>query len=126
MIAVSLISLVLIVAIFSVPLLSVAGVWLGARRLSGRPELPRLVARVGYAFATVGALVIVGGTVAGVLRSMGSVSSEIDGPSQKARLLGESISEAMNCGALGFLVAVVGAVWLGLWAWRFRRAESRP
>lgn len=122
----SLVSLVLIVAILGVPLLSIVGVWLGARRLRRRTDVPRFVPRVAYVFATVSALVIVVGTVAGVLRSMGSASSESDGPSQKARVLGEGISEAMNCGALGFLGAVVGAMWLGLWAWRFRRAESRP
>jgi len=27
----------------------------------------------------------------------------------------------MNCGALGFLVAVGGAIWLAFWAWRWRR-----
>ena len=109
----SLVSLVLAAAIFTVPAISVVGVWLGARRLHRRAEVPRFVASVGYALAAGAGLIIVGGSVSGVLRSMGAVSSEIDGPSQKARLLGENISEAMNCGALGFLVAVVGAVWLG-------------
>ena len=125
---VSLVSLVLAAAIFTVPALCAVGVWFGARRLGRRPGLPRLVPRVAYAFAAGAGVIIVGGSVSGILRSMGgvSMSDESGGPSQKARILAEGISEAMNCGALGFLIAIVGAVWLGFWAWRFRRVDPRP
>jgi hypothetical protein len=123
--AVSLVSLVLAATIFTVPAFSVLGVWLGARSLSRRSGVPRLVPRVAYTFAAGAGLIVIGGSVSGVLRSMGAVSGDSGGPSQKARMLGEGISEAMNCGALGFLVAVVGAMWLGFWAWRSGRVAPR-
>jgi hypothetical protein len=41
-------------------------------------------------------------------------------PSQKARILAEAISEAMNCIALALLVVFVGAGWIGFWKWRRR------
>ena len=46
-------------------------------------------------------------------------------PSQKARILAESISELMNCGAFGFLAAIAaGALW-GVARWRIRRLEAK-
>jgi hypothetical protein len=48
---------------------------------------------------------------------------EIDDPdpSQKAKILAESISELMNCGAFGFLAALAaGALW-AIARWRIRR-----
>jgi hypothetical protein len=47
-------------------------------------------------------------------------------PSQKARILAESISELMNCGAFGLLAALVaGALW-AIARWRIRRLEAKP
>lgn len=46
-------------------------------------------------------------------------------PSQKARILAESISESINCGAFGLLAALVaGALW-AFAGWRIRRLEAK-
>jgi biopolymer transport protein ExbB len=43
-------------------------------------------------------------TVVGLVQAFGAVGGESVDPSQKARLLAEGISEAMNCTAFGLLV----------------------
>jgi len=46
-------------------------------------------------------------------------------PSQNARILAESISELMNCGAFGLLAALgAGALW-AIARWRIRRLEAK-
>ena len=50
------------------------------------------------------------GTVSGLITSFGAVSGESVDPSQKARILAEGISEAMNCTAFGLIVAIIGLV----------------
>ena len=47
-----------------------------------------------------------GGTLFGLAKAFGAVGSEIVDPSQKARVLAEGISEAMNCTAFGLLVGL--------------------
>jgi hypothetical protein len=68
------------------------------------------------------ALVLALGVVRGALVSVGDVSGETLGPGQNARLLAEGISEATNWGALGFLITVVAALWLGVCSWKWRGA----
>ena len=46
------------------------------------------------------------GTVAGLVKTFGAVGGESVDPSQKARILAEGISEAMNCTAFGIVVWV--------------------
>jgi hypothetical protein len=63
-------------------------------------------------------LSVLAGAGCGVLRASGAVGAPVD-PSQKARLLAEGISEAMNCtafGVIGFFVPLVAALALGLTA----------
>jgi biopolymer transport protein ExbB/TolQ len=50
------------------------------------------------------------GTVSGLITSFGAVSGESVDPSQKARILAEGISEAMNCTAFGLIVAIMALV----------------
>ncbi len=50
------------------------------------------------------------GTVSGLIVSFGAVSGESVDPSQKARILAEGISEAMNCTAFGLIVAIIGLI----------------
>jgi hypothetical protein len=46
-------------------------------------------------------------------------------PSQKMRILAESIAELMNCGAFGLLAAVAaGALW-AIARWRIRRRDAK-
>jgi Na+/proline symporter len=121
MATVSLIWWAIVAGILFVPAVSVVAVWLWARRLGRRPELPRFASWVGYVLATIGAAVVVVGVGSGLIRSLGAVSGESVEPSQKARALAEGISEAMNSGACGFLLAVVAAIWLGFCCWKWRQ-----
>jgi hypothetical protein len=50
-------------------------------------------------------------------------STGID-PSQKARVLGETISEMMNCGAFASLVALPSAILWAIALWRLRRRDG--
>jgi len=122
----SLTSWALLAAILLVPPVSVVGVSIWARRMSRRPEVPRFVSWVAYVFAVPAALAIVFGTGCGVVTSLGAGSGESTEPSQKARALAEGISEFMNCGALGFLIAIVTALWLLFCTWRWRRRSAPP
>jgi biopolymer transport protein ExbB len=47
------------------------------------------------------------GTIIGLIRAFGAVGGESVDPSQKARILAEGISEAMNCTAFGLISAIV-------------------
>jgi len=63
-----------------------------------------------------GTLVLFGafGTLAGLVKAFGAVGGESVDPSQKARVLAEGISEAMNCTAFGILLGVPSSVALAL------------
>src|SRR4029079_19556157 len=50
------------------------------------------------------------GTVSGLITSFGAVAGESVDPSQKARVLAQGISEAMNCTAFGLAVAIIGLI----------------
>lgn len=50
------------------------------------------------------------GTMIGIIKAIGAVGGESIDPSQKARILAEGISEAMNCTAFGVLVWVPSVV----------------
>src|SRR5262249_61049016 len=50
------------------------------------------------------------GTTTGLIKSFGAVGGESVDPSQKARILAEGISEAMNCTAFGLMVAIIGLI----------------
>jgi phosphate/sulfate permease len=69
---------------------------------------------------TLGTLILASSMVTCFRVSGGTLAGERVGPSQKSRMLAEGISEAMNCGALVFLVAIVAAIWLAFWSWRSR------
>jgi hypothetical protein len=64
----------------------------------------------------VGALVLFGalGTLAGLVKAFGAVGGESVDPSQKARILAEGISEAMNCTAFGILFGLPSSIALAL------------
>jgi biopolymer transport protein ExbB/TolQ len=50
------------------------------------------------------------GTVSGLITAIGAVSGESVDPSQKARILAQGISEAMNCTAFGLIVAIMALI----------------
>jgi biopolymer transport protein ExbB/TolQ len=78
-------------------------VWKNKERASLAAKLVVLLAVAG---ATYGAL----GTVVGMLSVYGAIGGQSVDPSQKARVLAEGISEAMNCTAFALLVWVPSIV----------------
>jgi hypothetical protein len=76
---------------------------------------------IAYGLTGLAGLAIVGGVVSGVMTAIGPArSDDRSDVSGRARFLAEGISEAMNCSALGLIVAVVGIVWAVFWNWRGR------
>jgi biopolymer transport protein ExbB len=75
-------------------------------------ELPKISARTGYLalLSNIAMLSALLGTVAGLIKSFGSVSGDSVDPSQKATILAQGISEALNCTAFGLIVAIIGLV----------------
>lgn len=89
--------------------LVVASVVWTVRLWRRRKQVPGAARVVLYVAA--GALVFGGlGTLLGLIKAFGSVGGESVDPSQKARILAEGISEAMNCTAFGLLVWMVSAL----------------
>ncbi len=83
-------------------------------------EVPLISKRVGYLalFANLAMLSGLLGTIVGLIKAFAAVGVESVDASQKARLLAEGISEAMNCTAFGLLTAIVALVgYAGLTAW---------
>ena len=75
-------------------------------------EIPRIAKRTGYLALLANLAMLSGllGTVSGLIRSFGAVSGESVDPSQKARILAQGISEAMNCTAFGLIIALLSLI----------------
>jgi biopolymer transport protein ExbB len=75
-------------------------------------EIPKIAKRTGYLALLANLAMLSGllGTVSGLIQSFGAVSGEGVDPSQKARILAEGISEAMNCTAFGLIVAIIALI----------------
>src|SRR3982750_288185 len=75
-------------------------------------EMPKIAKRTGFLalFANLAVLSGLFGTIVGLIKSFGAVGGESVDPSQKARILAEGISEAMNCTAFGLIVAIIGLI----------------
>jgi len=75
-------------------------------------EVPKIAHRTGYLALLSNLAMLSGllGTISGLIKSFGAVGGESVDPSQKARILAEGISEAMNCTAFGLMVAIVGLI----------------
>nr|PZN22926.1 MAG: MotA/TolQ/ExbB proton channel family protein [Pseudomonadota bacterium] len=75
-------------------------------------EMPRINKRTGFLalFANLAMLSGLFGTIVGLIKAFGAVGGESVDPSQKARILAEGISEAMNCTAFGLLAAITALV----------------
>jgi biopolymer transport protein ExbB/TolQ len=72
-------------------------------------EMPKIAKRTGFLalFANLAMLCGLFGTIVGLIKAFGAVGGESVDPSQKARILAEGISEAMNCTAFGLMAAIV-------------------
>jgi hypothetical protein len=112
---------VFLALIVLLPPLSVMGAVVAAGRMSVGAGIPKFAVWVAYGLTGLAGLVIAGGLVSGVITAIAPARLD-DGSdvSQRARFLAEGISEAMNCSALGLIVAVVGIVWAVFWNWRGR------
>jgi biopolymer transport protein ExbB/TolQ len=75
-------------------------------------EVPKITHRTGYLALLANLAMLSGllGTVTGLIMAFGAVSGESVDPSQKARILAQGISEAMNCTAFGLIVAIVALI----------------
>lgn len=84
-------------------------------------ELPLIHRGVQYLalYANLAMLCGLFGTIVGLIKSFGSVGAESVDPANKARILADGISEAMNCTAFGLMTAVFAVMAfavLGTWA----------
>ena len=72
-------------------------------------EMPKISKRTGFLamFSNLAMLSGLFGTIVGLIKAFGAVGGESVNPSQKARILAEGISEAMNCTAFGLMAAIV-------------------
>ncbi len=80
----------------------------------------KALAGIVAASAAVGSL----GTLVGLVKAFGATGGESVDPSQKARILAEGISEAMNCTAAGLLLWLPSVIALTVLA-RRRKTQSR-
>ena len=63
-----------------------------------------------WTLANIATLIGLLGTVNGLIKSFGAVAGQSVDPSQKATILANGISEAMNCTAFGLGVAILGLI----------------
>ncbi len=110
--------IVLLAGLLVIPLAAVIGIGLWTRGLRRRGTVPRFAIHTAYGFVVLsGAIVAVAaGLVLVALAGRGG-----DTAVKRAAALATGISEALNNGALGLLVAMVGAAWLGFCTWRWRK-----
>jgi biopolymer transport protein ExbB len=75
-------------------------------------EIPKISARTPLLALLANLAMLSGllGTVTGLIMSFGAVAGESVDPSQKARVLAQGISEAMNCTAFGLGVAIIALI----------------
>jgi biopolymer transport protein ExbB/TolQ len=79
-------------------------------------EMPKISARTAFLglFSNLAMLSGLFGTIVGLIKAFGAVGGESVDPSQKARILAEGISEAMNCTAFGLLSAITALIGFGV------------
>lgn len=117
------VAILIFLTLLVLPALAIAGVSIWARRVSQRPGMPRFVSWIAYVLAAPAGLALTFVLVHGLVMGLGAAATEEPvEPSQKARVLAESISEVMNSGAFGLGLALIAWLWLTFSTWRWRRA----
>jgi len=115
------------IAFTSLAALAVVGVVLWIRWLGRKGNVPMRTLIIANIIAGAPATVGIFGSCVGAFKSFGAVGGESVDPSQKARILGEGIAEAMNCAVMGLVVAFVGVVGVMLtFTWKFAWSNSNP
>ena len=114
-------ALLLVVTIAFAPGVVFVPLFYWTRWLAVRTAAPRFALRTAHMFLALGTFAAFLGAAGGV-GALTAVTGERGDASQRARALAEGISEAMNCGALVLLVAMILALWLlfGTWRWHWR------
>ena len=112
--------LVVLIWVLLVLLCVGAAVWLVVRVCKRREEVG-LAAKVLATLAVLCLISGLAGTLFGLVLTFGAVGGESVDPSQKARVLAEGISEAMNCTAFGGIVLIPAVVALALLIRRRKR-----
>ncbi|MBI4951976.1 MAG: MotA/TolQ/ExbB proton channel family protein [Myxococcales bacterium] len=89
-------------------------------------EMPKIAARTQFLGLLANLAMLSGllGTVTGLIKSFGAVSAKSVDPSQKATILAQGISEAMNCTAFGLGVAIVGLIGFAILNGRTQKIED--
>lgn len=87
-------------------------------------EMPRLGQRTAYLAMLANIAMLAGllGTISGLITCFGAVATA--DPSEKATLLAQGISEAMNCTAFGLLTAIPGLLFFGILQGKTQRLED--
>ncbi len=87
-------------------------------------ENPKLEGWTSFLAVTGNVAVLAGllGTIIGMIGSFRAVGAA--DPAEKAQLLSEGISHALNCTAFGLLVAIISIVFYGYFQLRIQRAEN--
>jgi len=87
-------------------------------------ELPRLDKRTPYLSMLANVSVLLGllGTISGLIKTFGALGGA--SAAEKAQMLSEGISEAMNCTAFGLIVAIPSLVVFGLLQGRVTRINN--
>jgi biopolymer transport protein ExbB/TolQ len=88
-------------------------------------ETPRIARRTPYLAVTANLAVLLGllGTMTGLVKSTCCWCCDVD-PSQKARILAEGISEAMNCTAFGLVIGILSLIAFACLNGRTQRLED--
>ncbi len=87
-------------------------------------ELPRLDKRTPYLAMLANVSVLLGllGTITGLIKTFGALGGA--SAAEKAKMLSEGISEAMNCTAFGLMVAIPALVCFGMLQGRVTRINN--
>jgi hypothetical protein len=113
--------MLLCLPLLAVPSLVFAGLFLWAFRLRRRAVAPSFATATALALLWTALGTTLAAPVVAVATRARANHAFADDASQKARVLAESISEAMNYAAVAFFVGVtVSTVWLLLVSWRWQ------
>jgi len=110
-------ALLVVLLVVFVPLMAFVGLGLWARWLCLRTAAPRLLV---YPPASLPAVIAALGLAVGMLRAGRAIGGGDAELGHKARMLGQGVSDAMNCTAVGMVLAVLATAWMLGLTWRYR------
>jgi hypothetical protein len=118
--------MIFVVVLAVSPMLFVVPLFVWARWLRRAAKAPRYVAKVAYVLISIALVAVISGSVGAARVFRGAtVCVESGAASEMARLIGQGVSRALNCGALAVLAAILAAGWLLYGTWRWHWAGRR-